>query len=353
MMRYSSVAIAILIGGATVGTTSTALRAKASTPQPSVEPSIDKDIETAVAAVQSRVVQLRYFGAGGDALGNAAAPVTGYDAGGGWILTSTYGLQQDPAAIVCRFGNDSQEQASVVARDHGRRLALLQLRDRDASAPPEATGRRPRVGETAIALGRVYNNAVQLSVGVVSARDRFGGRALQTDALASPLNYGGPLIGLDGNLLGILTPLSPAGQRGVALYDSGVGFAVPSAELQKCLPTLARGVDLQPGWLGVSLGKANPLVTAAKLSKVTPEGPAELAGLIKGDRIVTLAGQSTPSVWRLRAVLGGLDAGQSVLATVVGIDGRTRSTEITLAEPPEPPAKSPDVTLPIKQPDEP
>lgn len=353
MMRCSSVALAILLG-ATVGTTSTVLRAEASAPQPSVEQTIDKAIEAAVAAAQSRVVQLRYFGAGGDALGNAAAPVTGYDAGGGWILTSTYGLQRDPAAIVCRFGNDSQEQASVVARDHGRRLALLRLRERDASAPPEATGRRPRVGETAIALGRVdINNAVQLSVGVVSARDRFGGRALQTDALASPLNYGGPLIGLDGNLLGILTPLSPAGQRGVALYDSGVGFAVPSDELQKCLPTLARGVDLRPGWLGVSLGKANPLITLAKLSKVSPEGPAELAGLIKGDRIVALAGQPTPSVWRLRAVLGGLDAGQSVTATVVSIDGRTRSTEITLAEPPEPPAKSPDVTLPIKQPDEP
>jgi len=67
-------------------------------------------------------------------------------------------------------------------------------------------------------------------VGILSATNRIWGKAVQTDAKISPGNYGGPLIDIRGNVIGILVPLSPQGQGEVAgaeWYDSGIGFAVP------------------------------------------------------------------------------------------------------------------------------
>ena len=76
---------------------------------------------------------------------------------------------------------------------------------------------------------------MSISVGVVSALNRMHGRAIQTDANVSATNYGGPLVDLEGRVLGILVPMAPqapgAGEANVTagseFYDSGIGFAVP------------------------------------------------------------------------------------------------------------------------------
>ncbi|MEO0530482.1 MAG: trypsin-like peptidase domain-containing protein [Planctomycetota bacterium] len=295
----------------------------------------DDAINAAVEVNAFRVVQLRYFGNGGGSLGAAAAPVTGYALDEGWVLTSTYALPDDPAGILCRFADGVQTQARLIARDTGRRLALLSVRDHIPSPVPNVVGRVARVGETTIALGRVYDIAdVQRTVGVVSAVGRFGGRAIQTDALASPTNYGGPLIGLDGMLLGLLTPLSPPGQPGVSLYDAGVGFAIPPSQLGRSLPKLSAGSDVHPGWLGVSFVQENPLVAPATVWKVTPGSPAAEAELSQGDRLISLAREPTPTVWRFRRRLASFDAGQTVPVMVAGKQGNRRVVELIFVERP-------------------
>lgn len=290
-------------------------------------------IAGAVEGVEARVVQLRYFGEGqGDALGSAAAPVSGWLLDDpAWVLSSTYGLDTVPAAIVCRLPDGERAEATLVARDTNRRVALLRIgAPGRADQPPRVDGRRPRVGETAVAVGRVYSaDAVNISVGVVSALDRLGGRALQTDAAVSPANYGGVLIGLDGALLGLVTPLAPPGQSGVGLYDSGVGFAVPFEAIEARLPRLAKGEDLHPGRLGVSISQEAPLRSPAVIAKVIEGGPAARAGMAEGDTIVSLAGRPTPTAWRLRAVLGGLDAGERVEVDAER-DGERRRFTVTL-----------------------
>lgn len=280
-----------------------------------VEQAVDAAIDRAVQKVAPRVVQLRFFGGGSDSLGVAAAPVTGYALDEHWVLTSTYGLGKDPAGIVCRFADGSQSQARVIARDHSRQIALLGV-EAAAAEPPKIGGRRARVGETAIALGRVYAaDAVNVAVGVVSAVDRLGSRAVQTDALISPVNYGGPLVGLDGELLGVITPLGPPGQSGVELYDSGVGFAAAYEAIDARLVALASGRDLRQGWLGVTLPNEDPLRAAPRLSRVAKDGPADAAGLMAGDTILTLGGVPVDTVWSLRRRMSGLDADSDVEAT--------------------------------------
>lgn len=278
---------------------------------------IDAAIDRAVEHVAPRVVQLRYFGGGDDSLGVAAAPVTGYALDEHWVVTSTYGLQQEPAGVLCHFADGAQSQARVVARDHNRQIALIGVDVNASSEPPKLTGRAARVGETAIALGRVYDaDSVNVTVGVVSAVGRLGSRAVQTDALVSPVNYGGPLIGLDGQLLGVVTPLGPAGQSGVGLYDSGVGFAAAYDAVAPRLATLASGRDLHPPWLGVTLPNDDPLRAAPKLSRVAKDSPAEMAGLAAEDTIVAVDGVAVDTIWSLRRQMSGLDADADVEFTI-------------------------------------
>ena len=71
------------------------------------------------------------------------------------------------------------------------------------------------VGQWAIAVGRTYDSPEpSVSVGIVSAVNRVWGKAIQTDAKVSPVNYGGPLIDVAGDALGVIVPLSPDGKRG-------------------------------------------------------------------------------------------------------------------------------------------
>lgn len=317
-----------------------------------IEEQRDRAIEAAVATAESRLVRLRYFGDAGDSLGVSGAPVTGWRLDATWVLTSTYGLTRDPAAIVGQSPGRPSAQFELVARDNNRLLALLRLASADPQAPPVIPGSRgARVGETAIALGAVdVADAASVSVGVISAIGRHGGRSMQTDAAISPSNYGGPLIGLDGALLGVIAPLAPAGMGGVDLYDSGIGFAIPPAEFGARLDRMASGESIEPGWLGASFPSSDPLRAAPTLRGVVPEGPAQTAGLAEGDTILTLAAKPTPSVWRLRSVLSGLDAGENVAAEVQRASGTRASLSVRLAE--RPPQAEPNDQK-QEEPDEP
>ena len=82
----------------------------------------------------------------------------------------------------------------------------------------------------------------------------MSGRAIQTDANISPANYGGPLIDIEGHVLGICVPLSPRAQgaaSGVDWYDSGIGFAIPLSGAKRLIDEMKTGKHIKPGKLGV------------------------------------------------------------------------------------------------------
>ena len=95
-----------------------------------------------------------------------------------------------------------------------------------------------------------------VSVGIISAVGRIWGKAIQTDAKISPINYGGPLIDIEGRVQGILVPASPQGEdvtAGFEWYDSGIGFAIPMEDVLAVLPRLKQGKDLKKGLLGIRM----------------------------------------------------------------------------------------------------
>ena len=124
---------------------------------------------------------------------------------------------------------EAVKPARLVATDHNRMISLLKI---DAAKPLPVAEVAPlaemRVGQWTIAVGRTFEGQQpNLAVGMLSATNRVWGKAIQTDAAVSPNNYGGPMVDLQGRVMGVLVPLSSndvSEVAGVEWYDSGIGF---------------------------------------------------------------------------------------------------------------------------------
>ena len=234
----------------------------------------------------------------------------------GEILTSQFALKGNPESVLAEDRDGQRTAVEIIATDHVRRLVLLKARG-GRWIPVTAVGDSVQVGQWSIALGRFYTaNASNVSVGIVSALNRVHGMAIQTDAKISPVNYGGPLINLEGEVLGILVPLSPRGQgsstSGIEWYDSGIGFAVPMEDALRIAERLRSAKELQPGRLGLKLVAAGMFSSEVRIARVISGSPADLAGLRKDDQIVSVNGRPVERASVLEETLAGRYAGDSI-----------------------------------------
>lgn len=252
------------------------------------------EVQAALQRVSPSVVRIRILGSStaDDSLSVSSQVTTGVVVSAeGQILTSTFGLQGEANAILVETSDGNRANAEVLASDHVRKLVLLKCDGLDFVVP-EFSAEPPPVGAWAIAAGRLYSgNSPSGSLGIISAVNRIHGLALQTDAKVSPVNYGGPLIDLDGRVQGILVPLSPQDsgrgiQAGVEWYDSGIGFAIPAQDALQVAQELTGGRDRVHGIAGLAFDSVNPLESDFKVTKVHPESPADSAGIQSGDQLL-------------------------------------------------------------------
>ncbi|HBN77186.1 MAG TPA: hypothetical protein DD473_15495 [Planctomycetaceae bacterium] len=255
----------------------------------------------------------------------------------GYIITSSFNFASNPATVLVTLPEtDNRLPAQIVARDEVRKTTLLKI---------EATGLIPavavpvqeiKVGQWVLALGRTYDaRRPNVSLGLVSALGRVEGKAIQTDAKVSPANYGGPLTNLKGEVLGILTPLSPQGTSsmdGMNWYDSGIGFAIPLQDIYAVLDRLKAGETLKPGLMGVSFSATPGFLTDPVIKEVRPTSPAAEAGLKAEDRVLTAEGKEVKSVAQLKQVLGQKYAGDTVSMTVSRGDSTEEVSMVLAAE---------------------
>lgn len=280
--------------------------------------------KAAAAAVAPSVVRIETFG-GSEQVGGVlvgSAPTTGLVVSeDGFLLSSAFNFAQKPNSILVTLPSGKRAAAQIVARDHSRMLVLLKVATDEKLTVPSALLRTDlQVGQWAIAVGRTYDGALpNISVGVVSAKDRIWGKAIQADAKVSPSNYGGPLIDLQGRVLGILVPMSPQGQGDVAgaeWYDSGIGFAIPLDEMLPRLVKMKRGEDLHPGLIGISIKDGDINADPAIIMACQPKGPAASAGLKPQDKVVRIDNLPIERHAQLKHALGGKYAGDTVRVTV-------------------------------------
>jgi serine protease Do len=292
-------------------------------------------IRAAVEKVAPAVVKIETIG-GLERVGKllvGTGPTTGLAvAEDGYVISSAFNFAQQPSSILVTLQSGKRSAAKIVARDHSRMLVLLKVNTTEKLVVPTAAPRgEMTVGQWAIAVGRTYEQPEpNISVGVLSATNRVWSRAIQTDAKISPANYGGPLIDIQGRVLGVLVPLSPQGQggeiAGAEWYDSGIGFAVPLEDINSRLEALRSGKDQHPGLLGVSLKPGDPYATPALIAASQAGSPAYKAGLRAGDTIVEINGAAIDRQVQLKHALGPRYAGDKV--HVVALRGKDKEERI-------------------------
>lgn len=293
----------------------------------------EKAFRQAVHKVSPSIVQIETTGGTdiistgpkGPAVRKGTGPTTGLVVGrDGWIISSAFNFANKPSAVFVSVPGDKERYvAKVVATDTTRMLTLLKIPPTNLAVPEVVPAKEIRVGQTALALGRTWASAdtpPSVSVGIVSALGRIWGRALQTDAKVSPVNYGGPLVDLEGRVLGVLVPASPRSEgetAGVEWYDSGIGFAIPLQDILAVLPRLQQGKDLKRGLLGVTPKYPDTdFGSPAEVASVAPESAASRAGFKPGDVILEVDGKPVANMAQLRHLLGPKYEGDTMTVKV-------------------------------------
>jgi 2-alkenal reductase len=215
----------------------------------------------------------------------------------GHIVTN-YHVIQGATTLTVKFFNGREYRADIVAFDPAADLAVIKIIDLDHELVPIAIGNssKLRPGQTAIALGNPFGEEFTMTTGIVSAVTRtidsgFSSYSIpsviQTDAAINPGNSGGPLLDMSGAVIGVNTQIKSETRQ-----SSGVGFAVPVDLVKRVVPSLIEFGEHAYPLMGISGNEVNLTwreniglpgdVVGAYITSVTPDGPADLAG-IRGD----------------------------------------------------------------------
>jgi S1-C subfamily serine protease len=221
----------------------------------------------------------------------------------GYIITSSFNFVGKPTDIFVTAPGRPRTVAKVVGTDPTRMLTMLKIDQTGLPVPPAFPKKEVEVGMWSIALGRTLNPDLgqppSINGGIVSAVNRVWGKAIQSDAKISPVNYGGPLVAIDGRVMGVIVPISPSSDTetaGFEWYDVGIGFAVPFEDVLRVVPRLKEGtpdkpVTLKAGLLGVTFREPDHYASGCTIDTIAPDTPADRAGLKPGDNIVEVDGR--------------------------------------------------------------
>jgi serine protease Do len=289
---------------------------------PSLTELEEQAFKQAVALAEPSIVRIQTVG-GLDRVGRiltSTGPTTGLVVSAdGYIISSAFNFISKPASVLVEFADGRRFPAEVIATDRSRMLTLLKI-EADNLQPAEAVpADQIKVGQWGVAAGRTYSPEIpNVSVGIVSAINRVWGKAIQTDAKVSPVNYGGPLLNIEGKVMGVLVPLSASANTetaGVEWYDSGIGFAIPLEDVYQMLERLKEGEDLHPGLMGVTFRRNDLMEGDLLIDMVRPDSPAYRAGMRRGDVLLSVDDIPLTRVGHLRYALGTHYAGDVVPVT--------------------------------------
>lgn len=298
-----------------------------------------KAFQAAVDRVAPSVVRIETVG-GLEKVGKVlfgTGPTTGLIVGAeGYIVSSAFNFINQPTSILVQLPDGTRKPARRVATDHNRMLVLLKIDvEHPLPVPPFAAKDQTKVGQWAIGVGRAFeSDRPNVSVGILSALNRIWGKAIQADTAVSPNNYGGPLVDLRGQVLGLLVPMSPDRNEeiaGVEWYDSGIGFAIPGEDVQQAFQRLKEGKDLHPGVAGLRFTSDNLHIAEPVIGSTRPNSPAYKAGLRKDDKILEIAGHKVDRAAQVKEEVSRRYAGDTVALVVLRGNDRVE-TKLQLVE---------------------
>jgi serine protease Do len=258
----------------------------------------------------------------------------------GYILTNNHVIR-DADEIKVKLSDKREFKGKVIGTDPKTDLAVIKIDSNHLPVIKMGDSEKLKVGETVIAIGNPFGLSQTVTSGIVSATGRANvGIAdyedfIQTDAPINPGNSGGALVNVRGELVGINTAIfSTSGGY------QGIGFAIPSSMAKVVMDNLIRKGKVVRGWLGVSVQPVTPDLAkqfgikddqGALVGDVVEEGPAEKAGIQRGDVITEFDGKAVSDPSSLRNNVAGTPPGKKVTLKIMR-EGKTQKVDVTIAE---------------------
>jgi serine protease DegS len=259
----------------------------------------------------------------------------------GLILTNNHVIQgADEILVALQDGRTAN--ANVIGRDTETDLALLKIELEDVPVMDFASHNTLQVGDICLAIGNPFGVGQTVTMGIVSAtgRNQLGITTyedfIQTDAAVNPGNSGGALVNADGQLIGINTAIySKSGG------NQGIGFAIPLNHALRVVADLLKYGHVVRGWLGLETQELTPTLKKAfglpeKLQGqvvvgVVNKGPANVAGLLKGDIVTHYNGQEADKGTETMRQIANLMPGDKIKLGVIR-NGEFLTFEATLGQ---------------------
>jgi serine protease Do len=263
----------------------------------------------------------------------------------GYILTNNHVVENADEVKVQLTPSGDEFTAKVVGTDPKTDIAVLKIDARDQSFPAltAANSEKLEVGDVVLAVGNPFGIGQTVTMGIVSAT----GRAtlgleyedfIQTDAAINVGNSGGALVDAQGRLVGINTAiLSRTGG------NNGIGFAVPVNLARYVMENIIENGRVIRGYMGVNIQDISPGLAekfelkereGALVAEVTPDSPAEDAGLKNGDVILEFDGKEVRDSRNLKLQVAQTGPNKEV-PVKVSRDGKIKELTVKLKEFPQ------------------
>jgi Do/DeqQ family serine protease len=267
----------------------------------------------------------------------------------GYILTNHH-VVDGAIDIKVELTDSRTFSAKLVGSDPPSDLAVLKVEATGLPTVNVGDSDKVRVGDVVLALGNPLGIGQTVTSGIVSAKGRATGLSdgsfedfLQTDAAINRGNSGGALVNINGELIGINSQiLSPSGG------NIGIGFAIPSNMAKAVMDQLMKNGKVRRGMLGVTIQPVDadlaasmnlPAARGAIVTNVTAGGPADKAGIKRGDVITAVNNTPINDPNSLRNTVAGMAPGTNATVTVQR-NGRDQNVSVALAELPDRPRET-------------
>ncbi len=308
----------------------------------------DKGIADAVEKIYDSVVIVKTYNRS-KLYATGTGFVYKYEDGKYYFITN-YHVIDGGDVIGVVFTNGEEATVEVVNGDKYADIAVLSYKsDKEIAVSQLGSSLDMRLGDTVFAIGAPLDSAVyswSVTRGTLSGKDRevevstnnnqnndWIMQVLQTDAAINHGNSGGPLCNSNGEVIGVTN------MKLVTDGVEGMGFAIPIEEASRYAESFIKGEDMSRPIIGISMLDASNALYARTygvearagviVAEINPGGPAEKAGLKKGDIIIAINDNDVISVASLRYQLYKFKAGDIVTIKFIR-EGKTQTTKITL-----------------------
>lgn len=257
----------------------------------------------------------------------------------GYIITNSH-VVTDSKEIKVTLTDEREFTAKLVGHDPSTDIALIKIDAKNLPYLQFGNSDDLEIGQWVVAIGNPLGLQASLTVGVVSAKGRNNldiariEDFIQTDAAINRGNSGGPLLNLNGDVVGVNTAMVTNMANGGYM---GIGFAIPSMIVKHDMEELIQSGTVSRGFIGVTIQQVDQDLAAAfglekiegaLVAEVSKDSPAEKAGIKQGDVILKLNGHPVLNTAFLRNTISLMKPGTKVELAIMHKDKTMKNVSL-------------------------